>query len=522
MKRRDLLKAAGAAPFGMAVVSASAQAPDASNYPLNEQVRQEFERLLDAQEGRANIQGFTETPRTPKGPLDRYLMWSLIAHDASALDHVPTNSDIPEVPQRFGFQLGPHRSSRAMAIVHIAMFEALNAVTQKYKSYVGLAPSTVPVSVEGAVAWAAHDALIVLYPYQQQRISALLTADLIRIPDMNNEPDPAKAKAITEATRDLGKAAAAAILSKRANDNSAHMEPQVGQDYTLKKTPGAWDIDPVSNLSVALGAKWGAVTPFVIQSADQFEPVAPPDLTSTEYAEAYSEVKRIGGDPLHNTPTERMDFETFEGVFWAYDGTPGLCAPPRLYNKLAQDYALQKGVNDLTEMARLLAILNAAMADAAISAWHAKWKYEFWRPITAIQFESDNPAIISDPNYYPLGAPATNGRGPNFTPPFPAFPSGHAVFGGAVCEVLRLALPNVKNQAFTFVSDEFNGQNRGIGDAEPRPRLPQSFVSLAHAEYLNARSRLFLGIHFRFDATTGIKQGNEIGRYVFSNMYPAT
>jgi hypothetical protein len=94
---------------------------------------------------------------------------------------------------------------------------------------------------------------------------------------------------------------------------------------------------------------------------------------------------------------------------------------------------------------------------------------------------------------------------------------GHAVFGGAVFEVLRTLITVREDQSFIFVSDEFNGENRGIGDVSPRPRLPQSFVSFAHPKYLNARSRIFLGIHFKFDATVGIAQGNEVAKFVPAN-----
>ncbi|MER9740894.1 vanadium-dependent haloperoxidase [Mesorhizobium sp. M0187] len=524
MKRRDLLKLAGAAPIAMVGSAGSALSQESSDaepsYPLSDKIREEFERLLSLQEGKANVLGFRELPRIAEGPVDRYLMWSLLAHDASALDHVPTSKDIPEAPQRFGFQLGPHRSSRAMAIVHIAMFEAINAVTKKRKSYIGLPPAAGDVSIQAAVAWAAHDALVALYPYQQQRISALLSSDLIRIPEINDPTDIAKSDALAKASMTLGKAAASTIVTMRANDGSNHVEPAVGVDHPLVGGAGHWDIDPISKLSVALGARWGSVRPFILTSGDQFRPAAPPALDSPEYAAAYSEVKRVGGDPRNNTPTERMDFETFEGVFWAFDGTPGLCAPPRLYNKIAQDVALQKRVTELEEVARILAIVNVAMADAGIAAWDAKWHYDFWRPVTGIRWPDDgNPQTDPDPAFYPLGAPATNGRGPNFTPPFPAYPSGHAVFGGAVFQALRALIPADGDESFTFVSDEYNGQNRGIYDKKPRPRLPQSFVSYSHPEYLNARSRIFLGIHWHFDASVGIEVGNKVADHVLANLY---
>src|SRR5262249_39280204 len=150
---------------------------------------------------------------------------------------------------------------------------------------------------------------------------------------------------------------------------------------------------------------------------------------------------------------------------WAYDGTPSLCAPPRLYNQITVKIAEQRHSN-FVELARLLALVNTAMADAGIAIWESKYFYLFWRPITGIR-ESDvgtgptklgdaNPATHGDPPFSPLGAPATNLQGPNFPPPFPAYPSGHAGFGGALFQTLR-RFYGTDRIAFTFVSDELNG-----------------------------------------------------------------
>ena len=138
-------------------------------------------------------------------------------------------------------------------------------------------------------------------------------------------------------------------------------------------------------------------------------------------------MKRLGGDGIV-TPTERTDDQTIASTYWAYDGTPSLCAPPRLYNQIVVHIADQMGSNVL-ELARLLALANVAMADAGIAIWESKYHYNFWRPITAIR-ESDegtgptgagdgNPMTIGDPSFSPLGAPASNLTGPNFTPAVP-------------------------------------------------------------------------------------------------------
>src|SRR5262249_1851131 len=162
------------------------------------------------------------------------------------------------------------------------------------------------------------------------------------------------------------------------------------------------------------------------QSGDQFRAPPPPDLTSAEYAAAFHEVRALGGDG-QATATLRSDEQTRIGIYWAYDGTPSLGAPPRLYNHLAPEIATAQGTTNAVHVARLLALLNVAMADAGIAVWESKYHYQFWRPVTGIR-ESDpntgptglgdgNDDTTGDVNFTPLGAPASNSAGPNFTPP---------------------------------------------------------------------------------------------------------
>lgn len=493
---------------------------------LSNENREEFANLLRVQNTQKALTMRSVTSvQPPASTLDRLLSWSRIALEATALDHTPVEPGSGDDPRRFAEQLGPHRSSYAMAIVHIAMFEAVNAVYQEYKSYTGFPQSDPayqksPVIVDRAIAQAAHDALISLYPYQKDRLDALLSIDIARMPKAPRVPDTE-----IQTGADLGSAAAASILQKRLNDNSNEREPEYRKEFTPKCTtpsgdpcPGIWSPDPVSNLKVALGANWSHVRPFVLKSADQFRPPAPPALDSPEYAKVYSDVVAVGGDGKI-TQTTRRDFQEFEGLFWAYDGTPALCAPPRLYNQVADTVALERQLGGVSKFARFLALINTAMADAAIAAWEAKYYYQLWRPVTAIRAadKDNNDATAPDPNWTPLGAPATNARGPNFTPPFPAYPSGHAVFGGAVFETLRILWP--EDGYFTFVSDEYNGLNYPVGGTKPRPNLPQSFVSFDHAAYSNGRSRIWLGIHWQFDADAGIAQGKNIAHYVFENAF---
>src|SRR5207253_4979109 len=180
---------------------------------------------------------------------------------------------------------------------------------------------------------------------------------------------------------------------------------------------------PISQSPLALGYHWGAVQPFVLQAGDQFRVPPPPAINSAEYANAYAEVKNIGGDGIA-TPTTRTAEQTEIGIYWAYDGTPSLCAPPRLYNQIATSIAAQMRTN-VVDLARLLALVNVAMADAGTAIWESKYWYELWRPVTGIR-ESDpgtgpsgagdgNSETVGDTLFTPLAAPASNLQGPNFT-----------------------------------------------------------------------------------------------------------
>ena len=412
--------------------------------------------------------------------LDSVRRWNEIALNANALDHVPV---APEGPEQFG----PVRTARAFAIVHIAIFDAVNALVGDYKSYTGLSPARKGASMHASIAQAAHDTLVELFPSQTKSFDALLAEDLSKIHDGRAKKDGI----------DLGRQAAAAILALRANDGSQYDEEIYGDEYMLAAGLGKWRQDLISQIPIALGSRWAEfVTPFVLIAADQFPVPSPPALNAPEYAAAFNEVKNYGGcgdDPVacesefggSVTPTKRTPEQTQIGIYWGYDGTPGLGTPPRLYNQIVVQIAEQKGT-DAIELARLLALVNVAMADAGLACWETKYREELWRPITGIREAAGdgNNDTVENLSWTPLGAPASNKMGPNFTPPFPAYTSGHATFGAAMFETLR-KFYRTDRIRFTFVSDEFNGvtrDNQGI----VRPLIPRSFKSLSEAEQENA------------------------------------
>jgi PAP2 superfamily len=432
--------------------------------------------------------------------------WNIVARDTSGLDHTPVAAG---ESRTFGHQLGPGASSRAMAITHLAMFDAANAILGGYESYTRISPADPLASVPAAIAQAAYDTLVALYPSHAARLTVLLAESLDEIPDGPLE----------DGGRAVGAEAAAAILALRDGDGSTSTA-----NYVVSDQPGKWRADPINPNQQPLGEEWPNVKPFAINSAAQFRSPPPPAMDSMEYTAAYLEVLALGGDG-ELTPTIRTPEQTQIGIYWAYDGTPSLCAPPRLYNQIAAQIAEEQGVSGL-ERLRLLTLVNVAMADAGIAIWESKYFYNVWRPVTGIR-EADvgtgptglgdgNPFTLADPTFVPLCAPASNLAGKNFTPPFPAYPSGHAGFGAALFETLRRELGR-DEIAFTFVSDEYNGVTRD-NEGNVRPLVPRSFSSLSEAEEENGQSRIYLGIHWVFDKTEGIAQGRKVARKVADSI----
>ncbi|MFN8611869.1 MAG: phosphatase PAP2 family protein [Vulcanimicrobiota bacterium] len=455
----------------------------------------------------SSISGVSNNPGNTVNSLNVVARWNRIAIDASGFDH-------SQIGARQ--QLGPTRSSRAMAIVHIAMHDAIQAIQRRYDTFLPQPGAPTRASAEAAAVQAAHDTLVALYPAQKAALDQLLFQELAQIPDSLDKSNGVL----------VGQIAAQSILANRANDGST--DNIQNQPYSFGQLPGQWRVDPLNPTQQPLGANWSAVRPFVLTSASQFRCPVPPALTSPAYTAAYNEVKAVGGDGVI-TPTVRTADQTEAGIYWAYDGTPSLCAPPRLYNQIALQLATQRGLSEIGELARFLALTNLAMADAGISAWESKYFYNYWRPICGIR-ESDpgtgpsglgdgNAATVGDPGWVPLCAPASNLQAPNFTPPFPAYPSGHACFGGALFGTMRRAL-GTDNVPFTFVSDEFNGITRdNLGNV--RPLRPRSFNTLSQAEEENGQSRIYLGIHWSFDKVEGISQGEKVAEWVFTHSLSA-
>jgi PAP2 superfamily len=558
--------------LAFAAMTAGARADDSNvdeilrlyGRPTTHEGPPDLEFLRQAQENRLNVpitlEDFNiyldQLPliqhiRSGQSPdLYHLMQWNALALDLTAQDH----TNIPGVTDStYAEQFGPHRSSWALAICHLAMFEAANTIFRTHKSYKNLQAQILsavatPVggitpksaSVRSALAYAAYETLTVVYKNKTAYTNAVFN----RLDLSNQDPDAAKLLG-----QQIGKAAAKAVLESRqynpatkafgdgsqavSGTSSLPVEPTFASLYTSPTPPREWDVDPITLGAIALGGHWDKVTPFVVDPSNLFLPPGPPDVSDTKFKDAYDEVRKVGGDPnppnigaRHKTGTIRTGGEfspindsnqTLKAIFWAYDGTPLLCAPPRLYNMVAVSVALrERPINKVEDMAHYLALVNVALAEAGIAAWTAKYKFHHSRPVTYIRKVDPNTIVLNNKNsdFTPLGGQVSNGGPPqaNLTPPFPSYPSGHAVFGGALFEVMRHYFKG--ETGFRFVSDEYNGFNRGpVGGV--RPRFERRFKNFATAEAENAQSRIWMGIHWQYDAKDGIKQGNDIGKAVF-------
>ncbi|MEN0110597.1 MAG: chloroperoxidase [Planctomycetota bacterium] len=385
----------------------------------------------------------------------------------------------------------PGNASRSMAMMNLAIYDAVAMTdpsgTMYYDYGLGNASPGYALSHKAAASQAAFEVLSSLYPDQQSTIDAALTSSLGGV-----TAGTAKTEGVA-----LGTMVGRSIITRRQNDGfdtSSQYVPTLG-------VPGRWTPDPLNPTQEAWGPEWGGVRTFSITSGSQFTAPPMPALDSAEYAAAYNEVKDYGAV---NSPSRTAVQEEI-GVFWAYD-REGMGTPHHLFNEILEVISLQEG-NTLQENASLFATASVAMADAGVAAWHSKFDYDFWRPVTGIR-DGDldgNPLTIGDPNWAPLGAPG--GSGTDFTPPFPTYVSGHATFGGALFRVLE-TFYGTDDIAFTLESDELPGVTR-------------SFDSFSDAMAENGRSRVYLGIHWNFDDTVGQALGAEIADYIMSGPFIA-
>ncbi len=368
--------------------------------------------------------------------------------DNAALDAIRAGNTAPPI------------ASRSLAILHVSIYDAVNGIARTHEPYLVQSAVSSSASREAAASAAAHNTLVNLFPTRTSIFDALHAAILAAIPN-----GPQKTAGIV-----WGEFVANQILVARANDGwNATVPPPGGSG------PGVWVPTPPAFLPYAL-PQWGFVTPFAMSRSSQFRPPGPPSLNSQRYAADYEEVKELGA-AVGSTRTEE---QSEIALFWA-DGA-GTETPPGHWNSIAQIIADARG-NTMEENARLFALLNISMADAAICAWDAKYTFDFWRPVTAIAFVE----------------PELNWTSFIITPPFPDYVSGHSTFSAAAATVLPLFF-DTTDLPFTTGSDFLPGVYR-------------SFATCLDAAEEAGVSRIYGGIHFRTASEDGLQAGVSIGQW---------
>lgn len=358
----------------------------------------------------------------------------------------------------------PPVAARNLALVHVAIYDAVVAVEGGYSPFYFAAPAQPQADSTAAAAAAAHRALLVLYPARAREFDHALDDTLGRIPE-----GPARDRGAA-----LGAAVAERVLAWRARDGKTSRSA-----YTPQNQVGRWRPTPPGHLAPLL-PEWGSVSCFAVADGAHFRPPGPPALDSEVYAESYRMVKALGG----KASRERTREQTEIALFWA-DGE-GTVTPPGRWNQIARAAAAGKKLS-LIESARLYALLNVSMADAAMVCWDCKFRFDFWRPVTAIQ--------ASDPSWTPLIS----------TPPFPSYTSGHSSFSGSAAAALA-AFFKADEVEFSTISDGLPGVTR-------------SFKSFSQAADEAGMSRIYGGIHWDFDNTDGLKCGRAVAEHVAKSFF---
>jgi hypothetical protein len=368
----------------------------------------------------------------------------------------------------------PFAQARYMAIVQLAVFDAVNAITRDYEPYI---PLIAPVgsSPEAAAATAAYRVLKNYFP-AAPLIDTEYAASLAAIPD-----GPPKTNGIA-----TGEAAAAAIIAKRVGDNSSPLTiSPVGPPVA-----GVWQITlPTGCAATAVGGSfynWQNVTPFAISKVQDYLLPEPPVIRSATYAKDYNEVKRVGGVGSTQRPVDRADVARFYAA----------SSPAYVFNLAARQASTARNLS-LSKNARLLALLNMASSDALVASFYNKYHYNFWRPETAIRFpDKFNNLVSPDPSFAPYIT----------TPCFPSYPSNHASGSRSAAAILErifgdgpvsITMTNPLNAAVANLQFNYTTFNQICTDIDD--------------------ARIYGGIHYRFDQDAGGLLARAVANTVYRN-----
>jgi membrane-associated phospholipid phosphatase len=373
---------------------------------------------------------------------DEVIHWNQIATDATT-----------------AAKTDPLTESRVFAIMHVAIHDALNSIEPRYEPY-QLKKSAAPgASIEAAIAAAAHDTLVVVFPAAKSTFETAMEETLRTLPENLQR----------RAGLEIGQMSAKAILTARENDGANRTV-----QYTPGTEPGQYCPTP-PDFTSAFFPHWGSITPFVLNSCAQFRPVEPPAVKSPRALADIAEVKVIGGINSVTRTAEQSEIARY----W-YENSP------RGWNRIAREVAPAQHLN-VWENARLFALVNLAMADGFVAGFECKYHYNYWRPVTAIRQSGDNEWL----SYL-------------WTPPVPDYPSTHMVLGAAAATVMARFF-NTDLISFSMTS------------GEPNPGITRKFWSFSEAARENGASRILCGIHFRTAVEVGYAQGERVGEWVFEH-----
>ena len=367
-----------------------------------------------------------------------------------------------------GAQPATVHPTRSFAIMHAAMYDAVNAIDRSHEPYlVELERVPAAASQDAAASVAAHDVLSALYPAFQTTLDSQLSEELAGLP----------ADARRTQGEAVGHAVAAAVLDLRRDDGSAAQPIP----FVFINAPGRYQSTPPNFPPEPQFTHWSHVMPFVLRRADQFRPGPPPALTSDAYGDSFNQVKALGiADSTAATPGEKLIGRFWNGAIQNY------------WNEIAQTATLRQGLTTANS-ARLFALLNLSLADSVIAFYDAKYTYNFWRPVTAIRAAAlrTNPATQPDPNWLPEAAK---------TPNDPSYPGAHAAISAAAQAVL-VAFFDKDDISLNVTSEVLPGTER-------------HFESFSAAEREASLSRIFAGVHFSTDEQAGETLGRRVADFV--------
>jgi PAP2 superfamily len=354
---------------------------------------------------------------------------------------------------------------RELAMVHIAMFDAVNSIEPRYRPYLIQLTPPAGTSQDAAAATAAATVLIRLRPEAAAEVKVALANYLAAIPDNDSKADAVR----------LGETVAAKVLQARANDGA-----NAPDAYRPKTRPGVYVPTPIT-----AGSTWPNMLPFALEKPSQFRPAAPLSLDSKEWAADYNEIKEYGG----KTSSKRSPQQTETARFWLMVGPPA-------YHPLPRQIVVAKQMT-VIDSARFMALVAIALTDSSIAVFDAKYHYEFWRPITAIRNGDidGNQATELEAAWQPI----------DNTPMHPEYPCAHCIQSGAATAVIEALLGSADIPEVSMTSST-------------APGVSHRWTNLGAFADEIANARIWAGFHYRFSTRVGTDMGRKIGRYVVLNV----